>query len=95
MKRCFEGRVTDTEGSIFTAELTCLTDDDAPTVYADFQQEVIEGGPVEPGDIIDVIKVAGKMHVRRMDLEPWTREDLNRIWEKARRRAEAFEKWTD
>jgi hypothetical protein len=95
VKRCFEGRVIEATKKLCTADLICLTDDNIPSVLVTFRQAVIEDGPVEAGDIIDVIKKDGQMHVRKHDLGVWSKEDLDKIWDRARRRAEEVAKWTD
>jgi len=94
VKRCYEGRVLHVQGELVTMDLTCLTDD-LPTVHADFYQSDIEGGPAEPGDLVDVVKVRGRMHVRLMNLGAWSEEALNKIWERARKRAEDTAKWAE
>ena len=86
---CYEGRVIEVEGDVFTAEL--IDCEDRSVVHADFPFSVLSGAEqVEPGDILDVIVQEGKASVSLRDLGKWTEEDLKAAQERGRQRAVEF-----
>jgi hypothetical protein len=74
------GRVTEVEGDIFTALLT-PADHDGPELIADFSMAQCGIKP-EPGDILTVTPD----RVTRVELPPWTQEEIDEITRRSRAR---------
>lgn len=77
------GCVTAVNGDMFTAD---LRREGSPDLFADFSMSECGLSGLEEGDLLVVTPV----RVRRLELPPWTQEQLDEIIERARERAARF-----
>lgn len=76
----WHGYVSNVAGDTFTAILSREGD---PGIMADFSMSECELPGITPGDLL----VVTPDRVRRLELPPWTREELDDIQAQARRQA--------